>query len=229
MSEPSPSELGVHESALLLPWFVTDRLSPEERDRVRIHVESCALCREELAELTQQRDLLRSAYTEQAPPPRDLMPAILSKVKAAAMPTREPSQRRTRSTTDIVEEWFRNLLRPRWVPAFATVLIALQAGLLWWVSVHAPAQPASGPGGEVVERGIPPQGTRVIVVFNANTTADQIRTLLGNVHGRIIDGPRPDGRYMVLLPGGDPATLDQSMAVLRARSNVVELAERANP
>lgn len=228
MSEPSPSELGVHEVALLLPWFVTDRLPPEERDRVRAHVETCALCREELADLTQQRELLRSVYMEEPAPPHDLMPALLSKVKTATRAP-EPSRHPTQSTSDMVEEWFRTLLRPRWVPAFATLLIALQVGLLWWITAHPLEQPSSGPGGEVIERGLSPQGTRVMIVFNATARADQIRAVLGDLHGRIIDGPSPDGRYMVLLPASDSATLDRSMAALRARSDVVERAEPTTP
>ncbi len=220
MSEPSFSELGVHEEATLLPWYLTGKLPDGERDRVRRHLESCAVCRREFEDLKLQREQLTAAYSFEPSPARDLFPAMMAGVKRS-----NPTPTYATQPTGVgarIEQWFRSLLAPRWAPAFATLLIALQAGVLWWATARPPA-------GEVIERSIQPAVTRFEVMFRANATEAQIRRALEAVHGRILDGPRPNGTYVIQVPGTDTATLDRTLGALRAHADTIDRADRLGP
>ncbi len=220
MSEPSFSELGVHEEATLLPWYLTGKLVEGERERVRRHLESCAACRREFEDLTIQREQLTAAYSSEPGPARDLFPAMMAGV---TRPTPMPSSASQPAGVGArIEQWFRDLLAPRWVPALATLFIALQAGVLWWATARPPA-------GEVIERSIPPAVTRIEVVFRANATEAQIRRALQEVHGRMLDGPRPNGIYIIQVPGTETTTLDRTLGALRAHVDTVERADRLSP
>jgi hypothetical protein len=115
-------------------------------------------------------------------------------------------------------------MRPAWAPALAVLLIIVQAGALAWLSYERSHNPPP-----VTARGIEPSAARIRIVFNPLATEQDIRSALRTLGGRIVDGPAPDGVYVIQLPAVAPTVLSQRLRALREQPGLVERIENATP
>lgn len=209
-----------------LPWYLSGTLSRAERDEVAVHLEACTQCRAELDSLRLVRSQVRAVADDgSAPTPavrRRVMERIHEERRAPRAWTRAARALAGASVTDRAAGFFRSLLAPKWAPAAAVCLIVLQAGALSWLI----QQPEDA---QVTTRGIDAQVARVQVTFLPTAPEREIRALLREIHGRIVDGPSTDGVYLVEVPAGDAARLAAKVDVLRGRTDLVKLAEPVSP
>lgn len=196
------------EIAGLLPWYVNNTLTDEERHRVEEHMAACGPCRQEVRMLTLAAEALR----EEVPEPRaDLF--------ARTVPRLVPHE-----TPGLLAQ-VRQLLAP--IPTYARVALAAQLAVIVIMAgalvsnvalttLSGPAQP-EGPA------------VRLQVVFSKTATAAQIQDALVSLRARIVDGPTAGGVFMVdvpLGPGGLAATGEEARSRLRDLP-VVDFAEIA--
>jgi anti-sigma factor RsiW len=222
MVEPDTLDQGVHPEGALLPWYLNGTLREDERHHVNQHLLSCATCRAELDELAQLNVQLHEVYAAQSEPSPQIQRAVLAQVQLEASATRaEPVTGPQRQNGG--DDWFRFLFVPRWAPALAVTLLVAQLGLLLW-SMTRPTL-----SDQVTTRGLGAPMVWLRVVFQETASARQIRALVQGLRGRIVDGPTPDGAYIMELPAGDQAAAQKNVDVLRSQTETVHTVESVTP
>ncbi|ODT46790.1 MAG: hypothetical protein ABS70_00290 [Nitrospira sp. SCN 59-13] len=215
-----------HPTATVLPWYLTGTLKESERQAVEEHLASCADCRAELAHLTRLRIPMKTAFAEETMPELRVQQHVMSRIQADTLPTRSvelPTS--TGSAAESVEQWFRRLFAPRWIPALASVLLIGQLALLLWTAGEQTLVPPSN----IASRGIQPASTRILLVFQDSIPEARIRATILALKGRLVDGPTPDGRYTIEIPSTQSVALDQQLQALKQQSDVIRRAERLAP
>ena len=80
--KPKVAQAGHREIDLLLPWYVNGSLDEPERDRVRLHVQECHLCQQELQFVSLiQTEVASERQGEPEPAPGGLE-QVLTKIKS---------------------------------------------------------------------------------------------------------------------------------------------------
>ena len=168
----------IPEEELLLPWYVSGRLEPEERARIDL-----ALGRS---------PALRQALEDE----RKLQAAV------AAAPLPVPTIGDPEALLGTVSSPEKNAL-PRWVKpalAAAVVLAAVEGLTLAWMVQPASYRPASGPSPRV---GV--ELMRYAVHLTEDVSVARLRAALDEARAGIVRGPLPNGAYIVETTGGAPA------------------------
>ena len=222
MSDQDALPAHVHPEAALLPWYANGTLNEADRRRVDQHLTGCSTCRAELADLTGLKSALTTLYAAQPGPSPDTSRNVRDSVAREAS-VRQPASGGQRSRLDIVDEWFRTLFVPRWVPTLAATLLLAQIGLIMWISMPMPHPE------QITTRSLDMQQTRIIVAFQNTATDEQIRGLLQNINGRITDGPTADGRYIIEASAADTSVVQHKLDLLRGRHDLVRSADPTAP
>lgn len=227
MSEPRDA---VHETASLLPWYLSGTLGPREARAVEQHLAGCAACRDEVEHLRRLRTALASTVESRPAPARDLFASVRSRIEADA-----PAS--ALSTVPEASWWERlaaaifGILPPRLAPAMALAVIVLQLGALAVVGTIA-QQALRGPGvstqsGPDDRRPLPAGTVRLRVAFRDSAPAAEIRALLQRLEARVTDGPSAAGLYIVEAPAtvaGRPV-----METLQERPELIGFVDKVSP
>ena len=212
----------------LLPWYVNATLDEHERREVSEHLASCMPCRTELEEMT----VLQRAVVESS----DELPApsqALLKQAMAQIDSFERARQTARSASwlselkdrvgDALLGWcgpMPNLARA--VVAAQFLLIAgLAGGLgfsLWSDRDHTTLSGTAQTGG----------GARLAIRFNDSITEAQLRQVVREINGKIVDGPSSLGIYTVEVPIAPEKTaeLEKLLRALRSREQLVTYVEK---
>lgn len=224
----------------LLPWYQNGTLSEAERAQVAAHLESCSECRAELESLRDVRQQVHAAFDSDAVPSPAARRRVMENIARASNAASEPTPARVAAVTrpraaarpNPFAEALRELFALKWAPAAATVLIVLQAGMLTWTmrANEPPAQTEVVPPQQgVTTRTVGVPTAKLRVVFVGTATEEQIRSLLGKVKGKIVEGPADDGAYTVEVLASDAARAQVKAQMLRDRPDVVQSAEPVAP
>ena len=212
-----------HPVAALLPWYLTGTLKESERRTVDAHLATCAECRAELESLAQLRAPLQGAWAEEPMPILHVKQSVMTQVQADRRSHHVPSATAPDgSAGNALEQWFRNLFAPRWIPALAATLLIGQLALLLWTAGSQTAPPPDA----VTTRGIPPPSIRVTLMFQEAASEARIRAAILDLKGRLVDGPTADGVYTVAVPVAESATLDSQLARLKQQPDLIRRIER---
>jgi anti-sigma factor RsiW len=212
-----------HAAEKLLPWYANGTLTESERREVDDHVAACPDCRRELEYLSGLSATLKQAFAGEPMPMLRIRSSVMAQVRAdrERLPAASPAGSNG-GFGSAVEQWFRNLFAPRWVPAVVAVLLLGQLTLLLWTAGH---QTPAGTN-EVTTRGLRGESVLVAVVFQDSAPEVRIRSAIRTLRGRIVDGPTPDGRYTIEVPATLAVNLDDQLVKLREQPGLVRLAER---
>lgn len=175
----------------LLPWFATGTLSPEEARSVAEHLEGCAECQ---AELEWHREL--ATHVDPVLPADQVQHSWLRLLPAleASTPLMEIQASRPRQ---------------RWVPWALAAQLVLLVGFGTIAFTGWPSTPA-------LYRGLSAAATptfRLVLMVEPQTPELELRTLVRSAGLRIVDGPTPNGAYVLEGNRTDEAT---ALRVLRA-------------
>ncbi|BCT92635.1 hypothetical protein LYSHEL_16590 [Lysobacter helvus] len=202
--------------ALLLPWYANGTLSQDEHLRVQAHLAECAACRQDVEAM---RTLIDDgpAHVEAPDVDRDWQ-----RLRGRLHATQRAPVLRAR--------WPR--LRTAWRGTLPWTRIALgaQAAMLVLLGVFA-FRRETAPDAPFAYRTLSAptvaanKADRVLVVFDSRLTEAQLRALLAQVHGRIVDGPNEAGAFLIAT---DPGQSQSVRDALRA-SPGVEIAELLAP
>ncbi len=222
MSERETLPPDIHQEVGLLPWFASGTLKEPERQQVIRHLEACASCRQELNEIKAMKLDLTDAYRTQPEPSIELSRSVLHRIAQEAA-----QHRPSAATPDVapggLDQWLRSILQLPWVPTLAALALAVQFGLLLWVT-----QPPA-PSDHIISRSIGSQAARFTVTFHESATEGQIRGLLNSLHARISDGPDSDHTYVLRIDATDVTVTKTVLETLRGRTDIVIKAELLSP
>jgi anti-sigma factor RsiW len=215
MSEPWLDER--EEIEMLLPWYVTGKLDPDDLAKVEAYLAAHP-------EVARQLDLVRAEREETVAANEALgsLPAGAAGRLMAALPAASP--------LGAVQRTLGRLLRP-----IRDLLVAPTANAVRWAAVAAAAlfaietvalvsllgeragiyQTASGPQSA--------DGVALLVTFADEAKASAISQLLADFDASIVDGPKPGGVYKIRLRTEDrsPAAREALVQRLAARRDVL--------
>jgi hypothetical protein len=202
----------------LLPWYVNGTLGGQELASVGAHLRGCPECQEEVARCQLLATAVRVDQVADAPVPRiDRVLASIDALEATRV-SRGSWWQRLRLPFGGFGDLLRGTPGPmRWTVGVQTALVVLLLALATW--------PGSlGPGPRyrtLAERDQSRKGQAMVrLVFADDATERDIRTLLGRVEGRIVDGPSTLGAYTVALTARGPDGVAAMLALLRADPHV---------
>ena len=193
------------EAQLLLPWYLTGRLEPDERARVDAHLKTCAVCRADLR-------LEQRLGPEFAGLPLDVDQGW------AAMRRRLEDDAKSGDAAGWDGQFAgqAGALARSGAPWMGW---ALAAGLAAIVAVGAlpTAQPPPAAYHALSSAAASPAGN-VIVIFRPDASESAMRAALQASHARLVDGPTAAGAYVLHAA---PAERQRALASLRAATSVV--------
>ncbi len=213
-----------NDAELLLPWYGTGRLTPEEIARVEAWLEAHPEGREQLALIREEMDTAIADNEALPTPPAGAADRLMERVAA------EPGTRARRLAAGLLERL------GAWVAALAPemrgglvaaglVLVIAQAAVIGLMAGREPATFETATGGAGGDAGTAAEA-EVIVSFAPDATAAEIDALLAETGARIVDGPKPGGLYALALAGD--ADADDAVAALVAREDVVAFAAKGS-
>jgi len=198
----SGSSLAHTESWDSLPWYVNGSLEGDELEKIEQHLEDCEECRQEAAYLRRLTQALVHSEDEAPDIEAPLSEALsrIGKIEAE------------RSSAYLERSWnalrLRRFMRPLLVAQ--TLLILALTIALWQGPTGAPSvfRTLSRSTGTVAANGL-----LVRIVFSPEVSEQDLRTLLMELKGQIVDGPSPYGVYTVEI---------QSVVDLEAAAGILE-------
>jgi anti-sigma factor RsiW len=196
---------------VLLPWYVNGTLRDDELDRVRRHLEACPACRQEV-------DWLRNIFAAcvAATP----LPETPAEEGAGLMPFPRPAARGGTWGSGALDGWQST---PSWVRALMAAQLAGLAILGTLLAVDAGNEPTYrtlGSSGRTAS-----SGDAIAVMFDPAITEAELRAVVGEIGGRIVDGPTTTNAYVLEVPA---ARSSGAIDKLRAEPKV-RLAEPLGP
>jgi hypothetical protein len=212
MTDKSTEEL-----ELLLPWFVSAKLSAADMRRVEAALHKHPELRHDL-------DLARDEAAEVVPlnealgaPSRRAFETVMAEVDAQA-----PGRLKAQPLLDRLGRWLAASfggMRPRVLAlatAAAALLIVAQAGFVAKLGLSrgdTTYETASGPS-------TPSDGATALVAFNDTASAGDIARLLQHFKGSIIEGPRAGSLYRVRFADATQADVERIVTELKGRPAV---------
>lgn len=208
------------EAARLLPWFATGRLSAADSERVTRHLDTCGICRADLAHERILRTTLKAdgpvEYAPQSGLARTL--ARIDELTRDAPPAHgEIASRRE------VRPGRRRFTATQWLAA-AAIVQAVGLGVLGGSFLGRPAAERGAASYQTLSAPAPVAGgTRVRVVFARSTTIGELSALLGAQRLLIVTGPSDAGVFTLGASEAmlEPGRLDALLASLRADPHVL--------
>lgn len=181
----------------LLPWLVNGSLAVAERERVELHVRSCIVCRRELKELDRLRAAMRAQPTFH-----------VSAEGGFNQLERELDRETARAAAQAANDaGYAPFLR---FAAVAAIGVAVLGSLLWLEPKVADQAAYSTLATQPAEA-----RAQIDLIFDRQTAAADIQSLLKDVDGEIVAGPSELGRYSVRIRNGKAS--DAEIAALLDR------------
>lgn len=220
----------VEEARLLLPWYITGKLSESERKLVEQMLAKHSMLQDEYQRELKMVDMIRantgllqlSAVDTTHNRLDKLMKRIGQEEQAKTQSVAPPHTKRSVWSWDIVS-FLRNLLpNITWLtPAnavFATLLL-VQAGFLgWFIQSNAPQPRSLYTTATVAEdqNAISvTKGLVLLVDFHAEAQVQQVRDFLHQWNARIVDGPDDNNLFKIEVKGIQPSDQQQSNLILQ--------------
>jgi hypothetical protein len=190
---------------LLLPWYCNGTLADEERLRVGRHIESCLVCRKELAQLNLTATAIRQ-NDQFASSPQSSFAKIAGLLKTRRKIAGRLLALRRRLVDDLIPY---QLL---WVlPALLLTVMIVQ---LPAADHHATFQTlTSAPSPDRLP-------LQLSISFNQQTSLRELDALLGEFKGSIVDGPSLSGMYIIEIPVYGAPAQQNIVSALRTKQQV---------
>jgi hypothetical protein len=228
------SEQPVHTEATLLPAYVSHTLTPEEHQQVERHLKSCPTCQQEFQEVKTMQTALKTTIEKRPGPSPAAFSKVMSRIHQETQ-TAPKEIRRENETSwwESIERSVRSLFEVRWAPALASLLIVGQAVLLLSVLGGRERQVAPG-SSPVIERGIPQETPatplmKIQVEFIETAQEIQIRGLVQELDGQIVNGPTSEGLYTLGFVQKGTDSSESILSALNTHPDLIKTAKTLEP
>ncbi len=193
----------------LIPLYVRGRLEDRERSEVECAIGEHPELKKEVEEWEKIYRAYRAMEEGLPEPSPDLYARIVDRIEKKREDTR----------IERLKQWF-SILKPS--PAVSITIIMVQLFIIilggaYIIKEKAGYRTLSSAGS------VQSDLVRINVVFKADATERDIRSLLHDVNGKILDGPYASGLYII---GVQPDDIDAALTRLR-HSPIIVLSERS--
>jgi len=220
-----------------LEAFELGTLTENEQREVAAHVESCEQCQAEVQSLREVRQQIRAAFESDAVPTPAARRRVMENIARLENPVAPVEHKSSRAASapsllDRIAAALQSLMAPKWAPAAAVVLIAVQGSLLLWPAQQTVTPvPTSTNQQRPLEtpRSLEKPSARIHVRFAPTATEADIRALLKEVFGEIVKGPDADGEYVIKVLANNAEHAASKVTKLRERTTIVQSAELEQP
>ena len=198
----------------LVPWYLNGTLEDRDREEVTAHLTGCLACRQELAQCQALAAAVQSAGDAEWAPRPDRLERLLASIELLEATNVRSAGWRTRLRAGT--QWLAELLHTtpnpvRWALAVQAAVLVLVVGLAVWPGALSPRAPY-----RTLAEGDRRIGQSLVhVVFAEQISEREMRTLLGRVQGKIVDGPSAVGLYTVEVGARTPDEVTSMVAILR--------------
>ncbi|MCB9993240.1 MAG: hypothetical protein H6873_06250 [Hyphomicrobiaceae bacterium] len=180
------------EAELLLPWYVSGRISPDDKRKVESWLTENPDASAHLARASEEMDLTFADAEALGQPTRQSFDALMARI--------EP-----KTAKSVASGWIDRLwagLSPRYALAgiAALFLLVLAQGAIIGLLTSSSSGPAFQVAG--AETAVGPQ-QKALVAFVPGVSLAEITSALDDLRLRIIDGPAPGGIYTIAAPDTD--------------------------
>lgn len=198
----------------LLPWLANGTLTEAERAQVQAHVNECAQCRADLADLRTLRAAGPGPALELDPEAAlaRLMPRLDIPTAPDAAPAPQPPLSPMLATPPLVPGWRERLAANerswlRWGTALQFGAIAVLATLLAQRAADDPAQAGASAGPYRVLGAGQAARAALIVTFRPDTPESELRRIVRAHGARIVGGPTATDAWLLDADGAPSAVL----------------------
>lgn len=215
------------EIEMLLPWYVTGRISAADAARVDAYVRQHPDFARHIETARDERAAAIAVSEAQGVPSARATDPLFERIAVEPMPVSHSVRQKSASLLSAISGFFANPspVAVRYAAIAAAVVVLVQAAALGHLMTGGGEErggfrTASGP--ESAEK----DGTFVLVGFADNASIGQIAALLDGVGGRIADGPLKGGLYRVRLAkpeGGGDVQGATAIAALKNRKDLVRI------
>jgi anti-sigma factor RsiW len=216
------------EARELLPWYAAGALEPAEARKVEALLRQSPQLDQELAEWRALRSSVAEAGDDEPAFRPELIEDAHRRIDAYEHEKRAARRERNASQSDGTAKTLLGAIFGVWsaTPFGVRVAVAAQFAAL---AVLAGILVTRGPSDAVFETASDPnvaveEGRRITVVFQPESSASDIQSLLSEVGAQIVAGPSGQDAYVVDLGNVDEAQLAQTLERLRASAAVVRYA-----
>ena len=218
MSKKIAPDIHDDEIEMLLPFYVTGRLDPDDAEKVDERISRCPDIENILSLIREERE--GAVAANKAVVTRPVVDFERLATAIAVTPVRTASA--AESVLDRIRRWFEiPSPQPRaWLAAAAALLIVAQsAAIALLVATQHPPTLTTASGG----REAPGSGTTAVVRFADGATTSAVAGSLAELGMAIVDGPRSGNLFSVRLGAKEmtEAARNHAIDALRARSDVV--------
>ena len=182
----------------LLPWYVNETLDDHERDSVEQHLRGCTRCQEEVARCHKIATTVRRTEDIPASSASEQFSHLMARIDTEQGQSQTEHGRQHKRPSRIAG-LSASINRMSWSVRLAlavqSALILLLSGVLVWQASSSSDplyQTLSNPA-----QSNPQAVMRMRLIFAEDTMEKEIRTLLLDLGGRIVNGPSPIGAYTV--------------------------------
>jgi hypothetical protein len=198
-----------------IPWYPDD-LSREEREAVESHASECLDCRRELEARLADPDQEAEWPT---PDPDETFTRVLAHIEVGEAEALTEWARAPRSARAV-----------RWLRESEVRVPGVAHPVSVWRGLRVAAASlffGAGPDGSKAPSptALHDHAARIDVVFRSDLTSAEMAGAIEGIHGEIVAGPSPRGRYRIELP---PGTSPESAAQALADEGVAVYAEPAD-
>jgi len=224
MAAQEPVNETTHPESMLLPWYLNGTLSKSERRQVTTHLAQCADCQAELDELKVLRQQVQAVYKEQENASAQAFRATMANISQLTKQKHsENSYSESASWLHSLDNFLRSVLAPRWVPTVVSLVLLAQLGILLFNLRQMPSTE------QVSTRSVAPPSSTLRVIFNENASERQIRSALEKVNGQMVNGPMPEGSYIIQIQTTDQTVIEGKIAILRQNNEIIRSVEQIRP
>jgi hypothetical protein len=182
------------ETQMLLPWYATGALDPEDRRQVDAHLATCATCREDLA--FEKR--LKTALNEIPTATDDQWDKMITQRSGQVADRRR---------------WWQQPVRLAWFAGAQAAVVLLCVGLVASQRIVPPV-----PEYRVLGDAPATVPANILVMFAPGTPVSTVRTVMRATRTRLVKGPTAAGAYMLAVT---PGARGAALSTLQARREVI--------
>jgi len=226
------TKLSHEEISLVLPWYLNGTLEGEELEAVKSHIAECSKCAHEAEELTfiksvvaESNESLNESLDISV---QEMQSSIMDRIgefeESRANESSTAAYEDTESLWDKVLGFFDGFKLASPVPMGVAAILIIQLALIiglaskLYTGGEEQYMVLSGPSETAAAK-----GPVIILSFVDTATDKEITETLNNIDGRIIDGPKPGGLYVVELTGESvtPEKVEEIITELKAEKDII--------